>query len=127
LRCEFDVPRFTDIRNLDDANTAEENFAWFQMPHDFEVPSSQKVEKELRHRILSMESLAKTRRSEKIKVKKPHFEFIKIKKPTQFDSVKSASSARTSNLSRDHSGSNLVLKFNLKKDLSSTSVGRPLF
>jgi hypothetical protein len=74
-----------------------------------------------------MGSPVTTRRSDKTKVMKPQFELVKIKKPTQFDSVKSASSARTSNLSRDHSGSNLMLKFNIKKDLSSTSVGRPKF
>ena len=56
LRCEFDVPRFCDIRKKDDGHDAEENFAWFQTPHDFEVPSSQKVEKELRQRILRMGS-----------------------------------------------------------------------
>ena len=74
-----------------------------------------------------MGNLAANRRGEKTKSKKPHFELFKIKKPTQFDSVKSASSARTSNISHDHSGSNLLLKFNLKKDHSSTSLSRPKF
>ena len=47
-------------------------------------------------------------------------------KPSQFDSIKSISSARTSNISHDHSTSNLILKFNLKKNLSSSSFSKTI-
>jgi len=33
---------------------ADEFFSWFQTSHDFAVPSSQKVEKKLRKRILNL-------------------------------------------------------------------------
>jgi hypothetical protein len=49
LRCEFDVPRFLDLKtiNIKPAFTSREenkNFNWYQTEHDFNTPSSQKVE-----------------------------------------------------------------------------------
>lgn len=61
----------------------------------------------------------------KNQVKKPQYDIFKIKKPTQYDSVKSASSARSSNLSYNQSIQKLKLKVGLKiKQDQSTSTVR---
>ena len=40
LRCEYDLPRYIDLKEPENTAFNEQNFAWFQMPHDFTVPSS---------------------------------------------------------------------------------------
>jgi hypothetical protein len=55
LRCEFDLPRFVDLNEPDFLND-EENFLWFQTPHDFAVPSSEKVSDVLKSKILAVGS-----------------------------------------------------------------------
>lgn len=70
MRCEFDVPRFAQIRKQHENHIAEDHFAWFQIPHDFDVPSSQKVENELRFRILCLGNYEVVNGGRTIRVKK---------------------------------------------------------
>ena len=50
LRCEFDVPRFADLTATE--QPTDDQFAWFQTAHDFAVPSSKQVERDLKLKIL---------------------------------------------------------------------------
>ena len=54
LRCEYDLPRYIDLKEPENTTFNEQNFAWFQMPHDFSVPCSSRVESDLRHKILAL-------------------------------------------------------------------------
>lgn len=66
LRCEFDVPRFVDLTQLGDprkpiftAAEENENFNWFHTLHDFNTPSSPKLELYLRQKILALSKFPK--------------------------------------------------------------------
>jgi hypothetical protein len=70
LRCEFDVPRFLDLKRIVPTKDVEidfqkrdlvyterqeeVNFNWFHTEHDFNTPSSKHVEANLRQKILAL-------------------------------------------------------------------------
>jgi hypothetical protein len=56
LRCEFDLPRFKDLKKIKKPSETEEysRFLWFQTEHDFTTPSNPKIEENLRLQIVNL-------------------------------------------------------------------------